>query len=72
MPSANTSNIVFDINGSKKSYIVDKKGLDMKFSIKLKKGRNVIKIETNAPRYIVPADARELYIKFENLKMQIQ
>ena len=72
IPSANTSNLVFDINGSKKSYIVDKKGLDIKFSIKLKKGRNVIKIETDAPRYVVPADARELYIKFENLKIQIQ
>ena len=72
IPSVNTSNLVFDINGSKKSYIVDKKGLDIKFSIKLKKGRNVIKIETDAPRYVVPADARELYIKFENLKIQIQ
>lgn len=71
-PSAKTSKIVFDINGSKKSYTVDKKGLDMTFSIKLKNGRNVIKIETNAPRYIVPPDSRELYIKFENLKMQIQ
>ena len=70
-PSSNTSNVVFDINGSKNSYIIDNRGLDMNFSIKLKKGRNVIKIETDAPRYNVP-DSRELYIKFENLKMQIQ
>ena len=71
-PSLNMSSMEINVNVNKYKHSISKKGTDINFSIKLKKGRNVIKIKTNAPKYLVPLDARELYIRFENLRMQIQ
>ena len=71
-PSLNMSSMEFNVNGNKHTYSISKKGTDINFSVKLKKGRNVIKIKTNAPKYSAPLDTRELYIRFENLKMEIK
>lgn len=71
-PSLNMSSMEFDVNGNKHTYSISKKGTYINFSVKLKKGRNVIKIKTNAPKYYAPLDTRELYIRFENLKMEIK
>lgn len=62
------SNLIIEFNGKKDKYSVNNKGIALNLSFKLVKGKNIIKLYTDAKRVDSGADPRKLYLRFENIK----
>ena len=65
------SNLIVEFNGKKYKYLVNNKGTILNLSFKLIKGKNIIKLSTDAKRVDSDPDTRKLYLRFENIKENI-
>lgn len=65
------SNLTVEFNGKKNKYLVSNKGTMLNLSFKLVKGTNTIKLYTDAKRVDSGDDSRKLYLRFENIKENI-
>ena len=63
------SELLIDFDGKKQKVVVNNKGTKLKLNYKLSVGKNVIKFITNAKKIYAPGDSREMYLRFENLKI---
>ena len=65
------SDLIVEFNGKKYKYLVNNKGTVLNLSFKLIKGKNMIRLYTNAKRVDSGSDPRKLYLRFENIKEKI-
>ena len=64
--------VTIEYNGKTRKYLVNNIGTDIEINENFPNGKNIIKITTNAKQIESYPDARELYIKFENMESKIQ
>lgn len=65
------SKLIIEFDGKKEEYIINNKGKTLDLSFNMKKGKNTIKFYTNTKRVNSGLDTRELYLRFENIKENI-
>ena len=66
------SELIIEYNGKKQKVIVNNRGVKLKESFKLSRGKNIIKLSTNTKRVNAPKDKRKLYLRFENIETNIE
>ena len=63
------SELIVDINGKKEKYKVNSKGIALNLSFNMKKGKNKIRFSTNAKQVNSYPDMRNLYLRFDDIKI---
>ena len=66
------SELIIEYNGKKQKVIVNNRGVKLKESFKLSRGKNIIKLSTNTKKVNAPKDKRKLYLRFENIETNIE